>query len=59
MNVVNEPAETYNWTNPSRPATDEEFELLIAECENRPSMTPEEAKKYTFKLLDEWSKRKK
>ena len=58
-NVVNEPAEGYNWTNPSRPATDEEFEQMISECENSPSMTMEEAKKHTYKLLDKWNKRRK
>lgn len=57
--VVNEPAEKYNWTNPSRTATDEEFERLIAECETSPLMTSEEAQKHTLKLLNEWSKQKK
>lgn len=59
ISVVNEPAETYNWTNPSRLATEEEFEQLVLDCEKSASMTPEEAQKYTFKLLDEWSKHQK
>ena len=58
-NILSEPVEEYNWTKPKRPATDEEFEQMIAECEASPSMTAEEAKKYTYKLLDEWSRRKK
>lgn len=31
---VNEPATAYNWTNPSRPATDDEIEKLIDKMEN-------------------------
>ena len=57
--LVSEPAEEYNWTNPTRPATDEEFEQMITEAENSPSMTLEEAKAHTFKLIDEWEKKRK
>jgi hypothetical protein len=32
-NVVSEPVEEYNWIDPSRPATDEEFEQLAIEME--------------------------
>ncbi len=32
--IVSEPAVEYNWTNPSRPATDEEIDQLIIEMEN-------------------------
>jgi len=31
--AVNEPATTYNWTNPSRPATSDEIDLLIEKME--------------------------
>ena len=59
VNVVNDPAGEYNWTNPSRPATDEEFEQMIAECEASPSLTAEEAKALTMKEIKEWRKNQK
>ena len=31
--VVHEPAGAYNWINPSRPATDEEIDAMLDECE--------------------------
>jgi hypothetical protein len=31
---VDEPETAYNWTNPSRPASEEEIELLIDKMEN-------------------------
>lgn len=34
--------EPYNWVNPSRPATDKEFEEMIAEAENGPFLTTKE-----------------
>jgi len=37
-NIVEEPAEEYNWQNPSRPATEEEFEQMITEAENEIEM---------------------
>jgi len=32
--AVGEPEVPYNWTNPTRPATDKEFEQMITEAEN-------------------------
>ena len=58
-NVASEPFAEYNWTNPSRPATDEEIERMLDECENSPGFTTEEAKSETYKLLDEWQKKHK
>ncbi|MGP8213929.1 MAG: hypothetical protein ACLQQ4_00055 [Bacteroidia bacterium] len=56
---VNEPEGEYNWINPSRPATDEEIEKMLDECENGPSFTTGEAKAGTYKLLDEWERKRK
>ena len=44
----------YNWTNPSRPATDEEFEQMILEAEKGVGITTKQLKK-KFK---QWSKEK-
>lgn len=52
--IVNEPQEPYDWTNPSRPATDEEFEQMITEAEAEESIPYEEAYKLTMKHLDKW-----
>jgi len=54
--AVGEPEVPYNWTNPTRPATDEEFEQMIAEAENSPLMTADEAQAYTFELIEKWRK---
>jgi hypothetical protein len=43
--------EEYDWLNPTRPATDEEAEKMIQESENSPSMSAEEAREYTLKLI--------
>ncbi len=43
----------YDWLNPTRPATDEECEAMIVEAEESPSMTVEEAKEYSLKLIKE------
>ena len=40
----------YDWINPTRHATDEECEQMIKEAEESPSMTSEDAKKYSLKL---------
>jgi len=61
-NVVNEPAEGYNWTNPSRPATDEEFEQMISEAEKEIELglgiPAEEAKKQTMQKIKTWKRKK-
>lgn len=57
--VVNEPADAYNWVNPSRPATDEEIDLMLDECEKGPSFTSEEVMGFVKTELKEWRKKKK
>lgn len=52
--VVSEPQKPYNWTNPSRPATDEEFEQMITEAEAEEAIPAAEARKLTMKHLDKW-----
>lgn len=50
----------YNWTNPSRPATDEEFEQLVTEMEqDKDEYTLEEAQKLSTKKIKKWMKEKK
>lgn len=60
VKVVNEPAGEYNWINPTRPATDEEFEKMISEAEAEYEaglgMSAEEAKTLTMKKITEWKK---
>lgn len=51
---VEEPSAAYNWTNPSRPATDEEIERMLDECENSPTLTAEEAKEATLNEIRKW-----
>ena len=46
--------EEYNWTNPSRPATDEEFEQMIAEAEQQTGVPAETARKQTMELIEKW-----
>ena len=59
---VEEPAEEYNWINPSRPATDEEFEQMISEAENEIAMglgiPAEEARKQTLEKIKKWKTKK-
>ena len=50
---VSEPAGEYNWTNPTRPATDEEFEQMILEAEKDEGYTIEQARKMTKKWIKE------
>ena len=56
--VANEPAEEYNWINPSRPATDEEIEQMLNECEKSPLLSSKEAKERSMKKLKEWRVKK-
>jgi hypothetical protein len=58
-NVVNEPVEVYNWTNPSRPATEEEIDRMLDDCEKSPSFTTEEVKNFVNEELREWRKKRK
>ena len=61
-NVVSEPVEKYNWINPSRPATDEEFEQMISEAENEIAMglgiSAEKARKQTLEEIKKWKAKK-
>ena len=59
-NVVSEPAEEYNWTNPTRPATDEEFERLAVEMEqDNGEYSSEEVINFVNEELKVWRKKKK
>lgn len=61
-NVVNEEATEYNWTNPARPATDEEFELMIAEAEKEIELglgiPAEIARKQTMQEIKKWRQKR-
>ena len=43
-----------DWILPGRPATDEETEQMLNECEASPELTAKEAKALTMKKLDLW-----
>lgn len=49
----------YDWINPSRPATDEEIDELIAASENSPLLSAEEARKLSKELIAKWQKERK
>ena len=58
-NSIGHPANgKYNWINPSRPATDEEIEQMLKECENSSLLSSKEAKKQTLNELKEWRAKK-
>ncbi|MBI3500770.1 MAG: hypothetical protein HY063_03165 [Bacteroidetes bacterium] len=57
--VVNEPAEEYNWINPDRPATEEEIEKMLEECEAEEGIPAKEAREKTLKELREWETTRK
>ncbi len=50
----------YDWINPSRPATEEECEQMIAECESEylagSFLSIDEARKLTLDELAKWRK---
>lgn len=53
-------AEGYNWINPTRPATDEEFEQLAVEMEqDKEENSPEQVVSFVNKELKAWRKKKK
>ena len=55
-----EPVEPYNWTNPSRPATDAEFEQLAVEMEqDKGEYSSEEVLNFVNKELKAWREMKK
>lgn len=50
----------YNWTNPTRPATDEEFKQLAVEMEqDKGEYSPKEVIRYVTKELEAWRQKKK
>lgn len=55
--------ELYDWTNPSRPATDEEFEKMILEAEKEIEMglgiPAEAARKQTISRIKAWKQKRK
>ena len=51
---VSEPEEEYNWTNPSRPATDEEFEKMIVESMKGKAISAETSRKRNLKKFEKW-----
>ena len=57
---VSEPEEEYNWINPSRPATDEEFEQMCREMDDEEEaglfFTPEEVKAKALNTLKKWKR---
>jgi hypothetical protein len=61
-NVVKEPAEEYNWTNPTRPATNEEFEQMISEAEKEIELglgiPASEARKQTMQKIKTWKRKR-
>jgi len=57
--VVSEPEGEYNWTNPSRPATDEEIDKMLDECETGAGVSSKEARRQTMKYLKEWERKRK
>lgn len=54
--------EEYNWTNPSRPATDEEFEKMISEAEKEIEdglgIPADVARKLTMEKIKKWKHKK-
>ncbi len=50
----------YNWINPSRPATDAEFEQLAVEMEkDKGEHSPKEVVSFVTKELKAWRRKKK
>ncbi|OFX23092.1 MAG: hypothetical protein A2033_00050 [Bacteroidetes bacterium GWA2_31_9] len=46
-----------DWILPGRPATDEEIELMLDECEQGISISAEESKENNFKQFKAWQKK--
>jgi hypothetical protein len=59
----NKPLTKEDWVKPGRPATDEEFEKMIADAETEEKaglgMAAEEAEEYVTKRIEEWKKKRK
>ncbi|OFX16446.1 MAG: hypothetical protein A2033_08365 [Bacteroidetes bacterium GWA2_31_9] len=52
------PLTAKDWTLPGRPATDDEIENMLAECEDSYNLTAKEAREKTMKDIAEWKKSK-
>ncbi|MFH1319585.1 MAG: hypothetical protein ABII90_02900 [Bacteroidota bacterium] len=57
IETVQEPAEEYNWINPSRPATDEEIEQMLTECEKGKGIPSEVSRTKNLKKFKEWQQK--
>ena len=58
--VVSEPVEEYNWINPSRPSTDEEFKQLVIEMEqDLEENSSKDVINFVKKELKAWRKKQK
>jgi hypothetical protein len=44
----------YDWINPTRPATNEEIEQMLDECEKSPLLSSKEARKLSLKEIDRY-----
>lgn len=56
---ISAPLTAADWVRPGRPATDEEIEKMLDECEKSVGLTTTEAKAETYKLLNEWHRKRK
>ena len=56
--VKQKPLTDKDWILPGRPATDEEIEQMLDECEASPELTLKKAKALTLKEIREWKKSK-
>ncbi len=57
---VNDDAGRYNWINPTRPATDEEFEQMALEMDqDKGEYSSKEVENYVNEELKVWRKKKK
>jgi len=60
VSIDPEVGKKYDWINPTRPATDEEFEQLAVEMENdKGEHSPEEVVRFVTKELKAWKRKKK
>ncbi|MFH1320755.1 MAG: hypothetical protein ABII90_08905 [Bacteroidota bacterium] len=55
--IVQEPTEEYNWINPSRPATDEEIEQMLADCEKGKEIPAKISRARNLKKFKEWQQK--
>jgi dihydroxyacetone kinase len=62
VTISSSESKAYNWTNPSCPATDEEFESMIAEAEREIELgmgiPAETARKQTLAAIKKWKQKR-